>query len=334
MRISRRSFLHTAAITAAGTPFHRALSAAPLIAPPAGCTFRMAVITDEISQDFGEACETASRQMGLGWVEIRTLWKKNITLLDAQEIAEAKTILKKHQLQVTNLGSPLFKVPWPYSDQADNKLGKLDRGSFENDFGFKQQDEVLERCIALCKQFDTDRIRCFDFLTLKDQKPYRDAINEKLRKAAERCEKHKVILVMENEESCNTQTAEQAVAVLKAVPNRNFMLNWDPANEAAVGGHPFPQGWSLLPKDRIGHVHCKDVVRKDGTYTWAPIGGGVMDWVGQFRALAAAGYHLGVSLETHWRGPGTKEEATQKSMEGLKSALRQAEIPCSRVLQL
>ncbi|QNI35745.1 sugar phosphate isomerase/epimerase family protein [Edaphobacter albus] len=334
MRISRRFFLHSTAITAAVTSMRRALPAASFVASPTECTFRMAVITDEISQDFGEACETATRQMGLGWVEIRTLWGKNITLLDEKEIAEAKKILKKNQLKITNLGSPLFKVPWPHSDQADNKLGKLDRGSFDNEFGFKQQDEVLERCISLCKQLDTERIRCFDFLALKDQKPYRDAINAKLRQASEKCEKHKVILVLENEESCNTQTAEQAIEVLKAVPNRNFMLNWDPANEAAVGGQPFPQGWSLLPKDRIGHVHCKDVVRKNGSYVWSPIGGGVMDWVGQFRALAAAGYHLGVSLETHWRGPGTKEEATQKSMDGLKSALRQAEIPCSRVLQL
>jgi len=36
--------------------------------------FRVSVITDEISQDFGHACEVAAQEFGMGWVEIsRTL---------------------------------------------------------------------------------------------------------------------------------------------------------------------------------------------------------------------------------------------------------------------
>lgn len=333
MQYSRRSFLRATAAAAVVTPFVIRAAVSQSLGTSAGCTFRMAVITDELSQDFGEACEIASKHMGLGWVEMRSLWNKNVTNLDAKEIAEARRILRKNQLRVTDLGSPLFKVAWHEADKSSaSNIGELDRGSFHNEFGASQQTELLDRSIALCRQFRTDRIRCFDFLKLEDQRPYRDAINATLRSASEKCAKRGISLVMENEESCNTQTAAQAVEVLRAVPNANFLLNWDPANEAAVGGNPFPQGWNLLPKNRIGHVHCKDVVLKDGKFTWAPIGGGVMDWVGQFRALAAIGYHLGVSLETHWHGPGTKEESTQKSMEGLKSALRDANIACPNVL--
>ena len=40
------------------------------------------------------------------------------------------------------------------------------------------------------------------------------------------------------------------------------MLNWDPGNAAAAGEIPYPDGYNLLPKDRIGHCHCKDVVKK------------------------------------------------------------------------
>ena len=45
-----------------------------------------------------------------------------------------------------------------------------------------------------------------------------------------------------------------------------------------------PMVTSLLPKDRIGHCHCKDVVKKEKKYDWAPMGGGMIDWAGQFRS--------------------------------------------------
>ena len=50
---------------------------------------------------------------------------------------------------------------------------------------FKQQDEILEKRIALAKQFKTDKVRCFDFWRLDDVAPYRAAIDEKLRDGAE-----------------------------------------------------------------------------------------------------------------------------------------------------
>ena len=73
----------------------------------------------------------------------------------------------------------------------------------------------------------------------------------------------------------------------------------------------------------------KDVTRQPGKkYEWAPVGGGMVDWVGQLRALAKDGYHHAVSLETHWRGAGTPEASTRASMQGLKSALSKADLPC------
>ena len=63
-------------------------------------------------------------------------------------------------------------------------------------------------------------------------------------------------------------------------------------------------------------------------YEWAPVGAGVVDWVGQFRAFAKDGYHYAVSLETHWRGAGTPEASTRVSMKGLKETLSKAGLNC------
>jgi sugar phosphate isomerase/epimerase len=85
----------------------------------------------------------------------------------------------------------------------------------------------------------------------------------------------------------------------------------------------------LRPKKRIGRCHSKDVVNKpDHKYDWAPVGGGIEDWVGQLQALQRDGCHYGLSLETHWRGAGTPEASTRASMDGLKKALTKAGISC------
>ena len=282
--------------------------------------FRIGVIDDEISQDFGRACEVAARQFGMRWIEVRSLWNKNIVNLDEHEIGEAQRILKKYELRVTDIGSPLFKVDWPGAPAS--KFGQRDQ--FKADFTYTQQGEVLERSIALAKAFATDRVRCFDFWRLEDQRPYREAMNEDLRKAAEELGKSRMVLILENESACNTATGAEAAQVLAGVKTRSFMLNWDPGNAAAHGEKAFPDGYNLLPKERIGHCHCKDVVKKGSGYEWAAMGKGMIDWVGQFAALKRDGYHHAVSLETHWRGAGTPEASTVESWAGMKEELQKA----------
>ena len=107
------------------------------------------------------------------------------------------------------------------------------------------------------------------------------------------------------------------------------MLNWDPGNAAARGEKAYSDGYAKLPKDRIGHLHCKDVVpvgnAGDGKTEWAAMGKGIIDWTGQFGALRKDGYAGALSLETHWRGAGTPEASTRQSMAGMKELLRKAE---------
>lgn len=284
--------------------------------------FQLSVISDEISQDFGHALEVAANEFGLGFVELRGLWKKNIVNLDEKEIAEAKSLLAKYDLKVTDIASPLLKVDWPGAPKSKFSPKAISYGS---NYTFEQQDEVLERSIAAAKAFGTNKVRMFDFWQLEDDKPYRDAMDSKLREFADKAAKKEIILLLENEYECNSATGAQAARTLAAVPNRNFMLNWDPGNAAAAGEAAFPDGYAKLPKNRIGHVHLKDVVNKaDGKFEWAPMGKGNIPFVEQFKALVRDGYRGTMSLETHWNGGGSPEESTRQSMAGEKELLRKA----------
>jgi sugar phosphate isomerase/epimerase len=314
---TRRTFI---AATGSAVPF--LLAGRSLAAEVGKSPFHIGVINDEISHDLDHACHVAANDFGLEWIELRSFGNKNILLLDDNELAEAKRTLAKYKLRVTDIASPLFKVNWKGAPKS--KFGPKDESKAR--FGFDQQDEVLDRSIRLAKAFETERIRCFDFWRLEDQAPYRAEINSTLRQAAEKVGKQKLLLVLENEMACNTATGPEAAKVLAAIPSSSFVLNWDPGNAVAAGEvAPYPDGYALLPKNRIGHCHVKSAVKDaDGKYKWTPVGQGVVDWVGQFRALKADGYRHAVSLETHWRGGGTPEESTRISFAGMKGCLQKA----------
>src|ERR1700744_2884341 len=103
MGFSRRRFVGSLAAAGAVASFRGLARAA------ACCPFHLSVINDELTPDFGRACEIAAKDFGLQWIEIRSMWNKNVTELDAKEIAESRAILKKYELRVTDIASPLFK---------------------------------------------------------------------------------------------------------------------------------------------------------------------------------------------------------------------------------
>jgi len=286
-------------------------------------TFRISVLTDEISQDFGHACEVAAREFGLGWVELRAMHNKNVMSWDAHDIAEARATLEKFQLRVSEIASPVFKTDWPGAPKSPFSPKNPQFGA---DFTYEQQDELVDRSIELAKAFNTPYVRIFDFWRLDDQAPHRRAIDDRVRGAAVKAGRKGVTLNLENELACNTATGAEAGRLLGAIREKSLKLNWDPGNATARGEKAFPDGYRALPKDRIGHVHCKDVVDLGGGKTeWAPMGKGIVDWAGQFQALKKDGYSGALSLETHWRlKGGTPEESTRQSMAGMKDLLQRA----------
>src|ERR1700739_1600238 len=143
LSLNRREWLAGMAAVAAVHAASRFASAGESSSP-----FRVSVINDEISQDFGRSCEVASREFGMEWIELRGMWNKNILRLDAKEGEEARRILEKYKFRVTDIASPLFKVDWPGAPQS---RFSPKRDQFNADFTYDQQGEVLERSISLDK---------------------------------------------------------------------------------------------------------------------------------------------------------------------------------------
>jgi sugar phosphate isomerase/epimerase len=315
MAISRRAVLAgLGAAAASSTWLRHAAAAGP---------FHLSILTDEISQDFGHACEVASREFGMGAVDLREAAGKNIMKWDAAQIADVQKVLERFKLRVACIASPIFKVDWPGAPKSPYSPA---RDEFGANFTYAQQDELLEHAFELARAFNTDRIRIFDFWRLDDQKPHRAAIDDVVRAAAAKAGKRGLTLVLENEYGCNTATGAEAGRLLAAIPDKALEITWDPGNAQWRDEVPYPNGYAALPKGRIGHVHCKDAVRRtDGKgWAWMAMGRGVIDWAGQFRALTRDGYAHACTLETHWRGAGTPEESSRQSFAGMKALLEKS----------
>jgi sugar phosphate isomerase/epimerase len=191
------------------------------------------------------------------------------------------------------------------------------------DFTYEQQDDVLAMCLSIrrgCLARTTCASSTSGGSTIRPHIALRST--RKLLDAARKAKKDGIVLMVENEFACNTATGAEAAKLMAEVPAPLMML-WDAANAAMDGEHAFPDGYNLLPKHRIAHCHCKDVVKNPtgSAADWAAVGTGSIDWAGQFRALKSDGYSRAVSLETHWRGAGSPEASTRVSWAGEKAAL-------------
>ena len=114
------------------------------------------------------ACAVVARDFGLQWIEIRGMWNKNIPNLDASDVDARAKILEKYKLRVTDIASPLFKVR--LAGRAAHRKKVRSATSFMPTSILTAGRGARSRCIALAKAFQTDRVRCFDFWRLEDQR--------------------------------------------------------------------------------------------------------------------------------------------------------------------
>ena len=144
-------------------------------------------------------------------------------------------------------------------------------------------------------------------------------VRDRLAKAARLAEKNDIVLVLENEFECNVGTGKELGRILRDVDSLALRGVWDPGNAVMLGETAFPDGY-LAVKGLFPHMHIKDALKNPdtGKIQWAPVGGGFIDFKGQFAALHQDKYSGTMSLETHYLRPDrNKAESTRESLEGL-----------------
>jgi L-ribulose-5-phosphate 3-epimerase len=293
---TRRNLFQASALAA----LSRRLQALPL------AEIKLGVTTDEIDEDVTTAVRFL-KEFGLGYAEVRNIWGKYNTAQPVEKVREAKAIFDEFRIQTSILGTGFFKVPLP-PETPDGHMA------------LEKQWTLLDGSIERARILGTDKIRVFAFTYEKGETT--DAVRysriyELVREASRRAKAKGMRLALENVGGSYVSTGAEAADLLKAVPNDNFGLTWDPNNAGLSGEHAFPDGYKKLDPARIIHVHLRDYRFKDGKGEWCAVGEGEMDNLGQIRALRKAGYKETFTLETHYRSPQGKAHASRTSLTGL-----------------
>jgi sugar phosphate isomerase/epimerase len=149
-----------------------------------------------------------------------------------------------------------------------------------------------------------------------------------LKQAADAAERKGMMLLLENEPSCNGGNAEEVGRLVERVASPALKVLWDPGNEAYAGCKAFPDGYVKV-KHVLAHVHLKDAKVVEGKAQCVPIGQGSVDFVAQLQALAADGYEGLFTIETHYVPEGgTKADGSELTLAGLrKVSLSSGSIP-------
>jgi len=283
--------------------------------------WKLGVITDEVSPDLEKVLTSFYPKYGLKWAEIRNveLDHKSKYVYKTATPAQLKQIKKQLDdkgIKISLLDTAIYKIALPGTKPMGENAADLNQAQGAYD----EQMEDLKRASDAAHALGINRLRIFTFKRVQDPDAIFDRIVDELHKAIAVAKQQGVILVVENEFDCNTGTGTETAKLFKAIPDRTLMHNWDPGNCIEAGEQPFPKAWDQLDKSRISHIHLKDAIGKN----WAPIGGGKIDFVGQFKALKAMNYSGTMSLETHYHNAQNDPYTSSvESMDGLVGVLKQ-----------
>ena len=281
--------------------------------------FKLGVITDEITQDLGQALDFIAHY-SLSYCELRLLWGKNIMSLPPADLQRAKQIIDQHQMHVAEIASPIFKYNLPEMPAKASEV----RDTFMASYTDQDTENLLKKSFEIARLFGTQRVRIFSYWRVEDPEKAFPHVRDRLAKAAAFAAQNKITLLLENEQTCNVATGKEVGRMVREVNSPALRVMWDPANAVALGEIPYPDGYQHV-RGLFQHVHAKDAKRdpKTGEVHWLPVGGGSVDWMGQCRALIKDGYHGTMSLETHYRRPdGNTVESSRESLEGLLKILK------------
>src|SRR5581483_3567428 len=156
---------------------------------------------------------------------------------------------------VISIASPLLKCVLPDAPEVDERF---QQDMFASKNTIADQPRLAKRAFEIAHRTGARIIRVFSYWRTVEPDKCFDRIVSALDDLARQAAAHDVTIGLENEHACNVATAAETARVLAAVQHPNLKVVWDPANAYVAGEKPFPDGYRLLPVNRIVHVQDKD----------------------------------------------------------------------------
>ncbi len=197
----------------------------------------LSAFADEYSENFEKQLSFLNSQ-DIGYLEIRGVNGKNVSVLTESEVKECKKALDNHRIKICSMGSPLGKIK--ISDDMDAHL------------------ETAKNVFEAANIFGTKYCRMFSFYLPEGEAPekYKNEVLERLERLISLAESYGIILCHENEGRIYGETPERCRELIDAFGGR-LKCVFDMGNFVLNGCKPYPDGYELLC-DSIEYFHIKD----------------------------------------------------------------------------
>jgi 3-dehydroshikimate dehydratase len=234
---------------------------------------------DEISPDLTQQIATLKEE-GMTYIELRSVWGKNITDCSDEELHIVKKELDQNQIRVSAIGS---------------RVGKK---SIRDDF--EQHLSDLDRSLVAAKLFGAEYIRVFAFLIPDSDNPnnHRDEVIRRMKRMINIVEAERVQLLLEHEAGTYADIPQRCLDLMESCSSPKLRMVYDPANFVQTWVKPMSEGFAMLAP-YIEYIHMKDAQFSNRKET--PVGMGDAEIAELLRSLQMAGYDGFLSLEPHLR---------------------------------
>lgn len=270
---------------------------------------RISAISDEIGKT-PQASIDFAKQYDLQFLELRNVpGGKEYSFLPEDQAKLAAADFARNGIRVSFMNSSLLKFGWPGTEpvrrRQETDEARAKRLATES-ARFERRMDDLRTAIRNCHILGVDLLRIFTGSRVAEPEKLYPRIVDVLGEMSEAAGKEKIRLLIENEGSCNIGTSAELTALLKLIPSKWVGINWDSLNGLALHENPFPDGYQVLPKERIYNVQIKGKTLLDYPEK--------LDWKGIFETLQKDGYQGKLGLETHIFGEG-QIAASHSSMQ-------------------
>jgi sugar phosphate isomerase/epimerase len=276
------------------------LTAVALPAKPARIDrSRISAITDEIGRTPQAAIDFA-KQYDLQYLELRNVpGGKEYAFLPEDQVKQAAAEFAGSGIRISFMNSSLLKFAWPGTEpvrkRQETEQARAKRLQTESE-RFAHRMDDLRTAIRNCHILKVDLLRVFTGFRVAEPEKIYPRIVDVLGEMTLVAQKEKIRLLIENEGSCNIATSAELTKLLQHLPSKWIGINWDSLNGLAQKEVPFPDGYEVLPKKRIGNVQIKGKSVLDYPEK--------LDWKKIFLTLQKDGYQGKIGLETHIFGEG------------------------------
>ena len=241
----------------------------------------LAIVSDEISQDFSESVKFGV-EWGIRDFELRHLNSGRVPFISNDDLQKILETIEKNEINISAISPGLFKI------------------SLRDEIQLKMEiEEHIYESFRLAEKLETRNVIIFGFKKYQGepQTNYIQVVHI-LGRMANLAEKYGFNLLLENHPASWASTGANTARILDDVNSDHLKANWDPANAAWCGEIPYPYGFLALRK-HIYSIHVKDYIeQRKGNQEFVVIGDGSIDWEGQLRAITYGLNVKHITIET------------------------------------